>query len=57
MALAGQYEDGIALVKSALQESRAMRLGQDETMRRTHASEGFLLADRIREARDTHWVL
>ena len=34
-----------------------MRLGQDETMRRTHASEGFLLADRIREARDTHWVL
>jgi len=53
MALAGQYEDGIALMKSALQESRAMRLGQDETMRRTPTSEGYLLAGRVREARDT----
>jgi class 3 adenylate cyclase/tetratricopeptide (TPR) repeat protein/ribosomal protein L40E len=53
MALSGQYEHGIALMERALQASLAMRLGQEETLRRAHASEGYLLAGRIHEARDT----
>jgi tetratricopeptide (TPR) repeat protein len=53
MALAGRHEDGVALMEGALKASLAMRLGQEETLRRAHASEGYLLAGRIDEARDT----
>jgi tetratricopeptide (TPR) repeat protein len=53
MALSGQYEHGVALMERALQASLAMRLGQEETLRRAYASEGYLLAGRIHEARDT----
>jgi class 3 adenylate cyclase/tetratricopeptide (TPR) repeat protein len=53
MTLTGRFEDGVALMESALQASLAMRLAQDEAIRRAHASEGYLLAGRIREARDT----
>jgi tetratricopeptide (TPR) repeat protein len=52
-AVAGRCEDGVAMTKSALQASLAMRLGQEETLRRVHASEAYLLAGRIHEARDT----
>ena len=53
MALAGRHEDGVALMERALQASMAMRLGQDEALRRAYASEAYLLAGRIDEARDT----
>jgi tetratricopeptide (TPR) repeat protein len=53
MVLAGRYEDGIALMEGALQASLAMHYGQEEALRRVRASEGYLLAGRIQEARDT----
>jgi hypothetical protein len=53
MALAGQHEDGVALTERALQASMAMRLGQEETLRRARGSEAYLLAGRIDEARDS----
>jgi tetratricopeptide (TPR) repeat protein len=39
--------------ESAIRASLAMRLGQEETLRRAYASEAYLLAGRIHEARDT----
>jgi class 3 adenylate cyclase/tetratricopeptide (TPR) repeat protein len=51
--LAGQGEDGVALMERALQASLAMRLGMEETLRKAYASEAYLLAGRIHEARDT----
>jgi tetratricopeptide (TPR) repeat protein len=53
MALAGKHEDGVALTEDALKASLAMRLGQEETLRRAYASEAYLLAGRIHEAHDT----
>jgi hypothetical protein len=52
MALAGRHDEGIALVAGALRASEAMRLRQEETLRRAQASEAHLLAGRIHEARD-----
>jgi len=53
VALAGRHAEGVALTERALQASLAMRLGQEETLRRAYAGEANLLAGRIQEARDT----
>ena len=53
IALSGRHAEGVALTERALQASLAMRLGQEETLRRAYAGEAYLLAGRIKEARDT----